>query len=288
MAEKIFDTDLRINGPGGPLIISGAGAPEGVVTAPVGSQFHRTDGGAGTTLYIKESGTGNTGWVAVSSGGGSIPTGTGSPEGIVTASVGGLYVQTDADPGSVLWVKESGTGNTGWNRPVTIDVNGFPTAFLTLPLLNIIAGAPADYPPAFFIFADATPLIFIGPTEITYAYWYANDGFGAPYYDIIATEPRGGGSGATGGSAVLDFGAAPGSSVAEVTVTGQTGILVGSRVRVWIQGSTADHNEYEHSRIFPALIGVGVADIVAGVGFTICAVTEMRLTGTVAVKWEWQ
>lgn len=42
----------------------GAGSPETVVTAPVGSLFTRTDGGANTTLYVKESGAGNTGWVA--------------------------------------------------------------------------------------------------------------------------------------------------------------------------------------------------------------------------------
>lgn len=45
-------------------ITSGSGSPEGAVTAPVGSLFLRTNGGAGTTLYIKESGTGNTGWAA--------------------------------------------------------------------------------------------------------------------------------------------------------------------------------------------------------------------------------
>ena len=43
---------------------SGAGSPEGAVTAPVGSVYTRTDGGAGTTLYVKETGTGNTGWAA--------------------------------------------------------------------------------------------------------------------------------------------------------------------------------------------------------------------------------
>lgn len=43
---------------------SGSGTPEGSLTAPVGSLYTRTDGGAGSTLYIKESGTGNTGWVA--------------------------------------------------------------------------------------------------------------------------------------------------------------------------------------------------------------------------------
>ena len=45
------------------LIRSGTGTPEGAVTAGVGSLFLRTDGSAATTLYVKESGTGNTGWV---------------------------------------------------------------------------------------------------------------------------------------------------------------------------------------------------------------------------------
>lgn len=50
-------------GVGGPRILSGTGTPEGVVTAGVGSLFLRSDGGAGTSLYVKQSGTGNTGWV---------------------------------------------------------------------------------------------------------------------------------------------------------------------------------------------------------------------------------
>jgi len=44
--------------------LSGSGTPESSVTAGIGSMYTRTDGGASTTLYIKESGTGNTGWVA--------------------------------------------------------------------------------------------------------------------------------------------------------------------------------------------------------------------------------
>jgi hypothetical protein len=43
---------------------TGAGSPEGAVTAAVGSLYTRTDGGLLTTLYVKESGAGNTGWVA--------------------------------------------------------------------------------------------------------------------------------------------------------------------------------------------------------------------------------
>lgn len=42
----------------------GSGSPEGVVAAPVGAYYSRTDGGAGTSFYVKESGSGNTGWIA--------------------------------------------------------------------------------------------------------------------------------------------------------------------------------------------------------------------------------
>jgi hypothetical protein len=48
----------------GVVIRQGAGTPEGVVVAPVGSLFLRNNGGAATTLYVKESGVGNTGWIA--------------------------------------------------------------------------------------------------------------------------------------------------------------------------------------------------------------------------------
>lgn len=44
--------------------LSGAGSPEGVVTAGVGTLYRRTDGGANTTLYVKESGSGSSGWIA--------------------------------------------------------------------------------------------------------------------------------------------------------------------------------------------------------------------------------
>lgn len=45
-------------------VLSGTGTPESVVAAPVGTLFRRLDGGAGTSLYVKESGTGTTGWAA--------------------------------------------------------------------------------------------------------------------------------------------------------------------------------------------------------------------------------
>jgi hypothetical protein len=69
--------------------------------------------------------------------------GTGSPEGVVTAAPGSTWLQTDATTdvkGWIRWVKATGTGNTGWKagpeadtgwRNVTADLltaNGFAAA----------------------------------------------------------------------------------------------------------------------------------------------------------------
>jgi len=44
-------------------VYAGSGSPEGVLTATIGSIYLRSNGGAGTSFYVKESGSGNTGWV---------------------------------------------------------------------------------------------------------------------------------------------------------------------------------------------------------------------------------
>jgi len=49
---------------GGGLLLSGSGDPNGAVTADVGTAFLRSDGGLGTTLYVKEVGSDNLGWTA--------------------------------------------------------------------------------------------------------------------------------------------------------------------------------------------------------------------------------
>ena len=54
-----------------------------------------------------------TGFV-VGANGPKILSGTGSPEGVVTAPVGSTWLDTAATTGAVKWIKASGTGNTGW------------------------------------------------------------------------------------------------------------------------------------------------------------------------------
>ena len=47
------------------VIKSGTGTPEAFVEGDVGNLYLRADGGANTTLYVKESGAGtDTGWIA--------------------------------------------------------------------------------------------------------------------------------------------------------------------------------------------------------------------------------
>ncbi len=58
-----YFTQIRIGG-GEAIVLSGTGSPEGVIAANIGSMYTRDDGSTGTTLYIKEAGSGNTGWVA--------------------------------------------------------------------------------------------------------------------------------------------------------------------------------------------------------------------------------
>lgn len=63
-SNLIYSGTIFLGTASGPKIVTGSGSPEGSVTGKVGSLYMDTAGGASTTLYVKESGTGNTGWVA--------------------------------------------------------------------------------------------------------------------------------------------------------------------------------------------------------------------------------
>lgn len=92
---------------------TGSGSPEGVVTGPPGDYYVDADTG---NLYVKQAGTGNTGWVLVT-GGGSGATelffGSGDPNTVVTATRPALFYSADG----AVWIKTGiGTNNTGWEQ----------------------------------------------------------------------------------------------------------------------------------------------------------------------------
>lgn len=94
---------------------------------------------------------------------------------------------------------------------------------------------------------------------------------------------------ATGqGTITFNFGAAPGTNIAQTVVTGQASIGSGSKVEVYMMGtdSTAGHNAYEHA-ILPLDLALSCVAIAAGTGFTGQAATTQRLTGTFQARFVW-
>jgi hypothetical protein len=104
----------------------GSGTPEGSVTAPVGAVYHRTDGGASTSFYVKESGTGDTGWVAQGSGGGAWGdlTGTLSDQTDLQAALDGKADALGADENYVTDAEKVVIGNTSGTNTGDQDLSG--------------------------------------------------------------------------------------------------------------------------------------------------------------------
>lgn len=102
----------------------GSGSPEGVVTAPVGTLYRDTSGG---DLYIKATGSGNTGWTEVAGGGGGSTPDTGWVAGTRHSSwdapgsapyfdfrrIGSIvYTRVHVTPGSAI--NGSSKGGSNW------------------------------------------------------------------------------------------------------------------------------------------------------------------------------
>ena len=63
LGSGVPQVSVAASAAGGIFIGACTGTPEAAIVAPIGSMALRKDGGAGTSLYVKQSGTGNTGWV---------------------------------------------------------------------------------------------------------------------------------------------------------------------------------------------------------------------------------
>lgn len=94
---------------------------------------------------------------------------------------------------------------------------------------------------------------------------------------------------ATGqGTAIIDFGAFPGSNETSVTVTGQTAILATSKAEAYIMGdeSTVDHTAQDH-RYVGLWLALTCGTPTASTGFTIYGRSTEKLQGQFQVRYVW-
>ena len=149
---------------------------------------------------------------------------------------------------------------------------------------TIFADAGVWRPTNNFIFNVTNPVAgqFLKFASVTYS---------GPTATIILTNDTasgggGGGTTITSGSSEVDFGAAPGSDIASIVISGQASILAGSYIRAWKAAeATADHTAFD---AVVTDINISCTVPVAGTGFTIYALSRMgRLTGKYKVYWSW-
>jgi len=189
----------------------------------------------------------------------------------------GTYLQRGYWSGGFVVGSPTGADlGAGTINAVTLYENGTSLAAKYQPLdadLTTIAGLAAP---------GADRILFWDHSASAYAHLTLGTNLSITGTTINASG--GGGGGGTYGTATLDFGSAPGTNMVTTTITGQTGILSGSTISAWLMAeATATHNAYEHM-IVPLRITCG--NIVAGVGFDIVAVSDLRLTGTFTCRWE--
>jgi hypothetical protein len=134
-------------------------------------------------------------------------------------------------------------------------------------------------------FADVLGTVLAGFSTASSAAVTGSDSVLVALGKLQAQVTAGGGSSGVRGTAVLNFGATPGTNRVTTVVTGQSGILSTSVPTAFLTyASTATHNAEEHA-IVPMKLVCG--SIIAGTGFTIYATTDWRLDGTFAVSWAW-
>jgi hypothetical protein len=89
------------------------------------------------------------------------------------------------------------------------------------------------------------------------------------------------------GTAVIDFGAFPGSNEVYVDVTGQSAILAGSLCDAWIRAEASANHTLDDHAWAPAFISITCGPPTASTGFRIYARSLEKITGQFNLDWAW-
>jgi hypothetical protein len=125
-AQQQLTSGLKLTSSSGPTITAGTNTPEGAITAPVGSLFLRTNGAANTTLYVKQTGSGNTGWTATA------PAAITQLTGDVTTSTGGG--SQAATLATLAGLTSGQYGSASSVAQVTVNAKGLTTLATSVPI----------------------------------------------------------------------------------------------------------------------------------------------------------
>lgn len=146
----------------GAQLFEGTGSPEGVVTARPGSMYLNTSGGQATSIYYKETGTGNTGWIGI--GGSAIVFGAGDvttaatavflAPGYIATAIATEIQLTVTRPGTIrnLRIQVAGAGTGAQTNTYTVRKNGVNTALLAT-ISNTSTGGASDLADSFTVAA---------------------------------------------------------------------------------------------------------------------------------------
>lgn len=90
------------------------------------------------------------------------------------------------------------------------------------------------------------------------------------------------------GTAIINFGAYPGSNEASAAVTGQAEITEAAKAEAFFMAddTTPDHTAADH-RWAPVFISLSCGAATAATGFTIHARSTQKMQGQWAVRWVW-
>ena len=89
------------------------------------------------------------------------------------------------------------------------------------------------------------------------------------------------------GSAVVNFGAFPGSNEASVVISGQDSIGADALCEAWVNAkATADHTVSDHTYA-AVLMHPACSVATAATGFTIYCTSPEKMQGTFNLNWVW-
>lgn len=135
----------------------------------------------------------------------SIRSGAGSPQNVLSAPVGTMYLRTDGTPQNTLWIKESGTGNTGWSLHsgvsysiISSTVGGLGTPSQTGTIGYIRVGTWPDNEYVEMIWDNSITKWVSKPTALIGMSDQSFMGVNTTTYSYIATNSSGGSVGAMG------------------------------------------------------------------------------------------